>query len=616
MRTLLILISLSQTTAPHSAPPNTDSAPAIQALIDRAQAVTTLSGSLTVHVPQATKPYQVGSPVYLDGRNVELRGDGPGTIITGGANNYAGPPLVVGVSRLERCGVEPSRYRVPSILDPGRRALSTRGEAVLSITAHPLQFGGGSPLDYWTGPAYTWEFVIGPGRGVRWEPNAWLFGFTNGNGQVNPWHVLAGEDGVSSLRFFFRTADQADEAAYHTASFPTPGPWPHRITIQQDYLKATLHAWVDGAAQPVTLSSTDRSRWVPGARLARHDGMIPFLFGGNQPSPAPLDVHGFIVSSGLVFDPSKRTEVRADHKGPSANRYWETSPDSAVKTIAWLPLNDAPATHVKVSSPGPDGVGFWIPKKGAPVSSNLGIRDITIDTKLQQSIAIGYCFGVTLVDIHAGGSGLQAIGSIPVGCTYPVTLERCYLAGYDCAYSGWQQIVHGHNTFVGMSGRDGLRCAGGVFDWDRTTFTFSTPTTDCFIRKTSDPYGGALTIRNMLVDNETGGPRVAIIEVDHSANCPNQVLIDEVGISTLNQGAFVRLIGRRTKAFGDTFTPAKVNVLNISCFAASTRPAVQVDGTIGSWYGVADCSGNQVGGVTGHAENIKVIPPVTLVPPR
>ncbi len=590
--------------------PGVDGSKALQALVDAAQKITDADPTTarSIHLPQGS-PYNC-SLVYLDGRNLTLEGDGPGTFLTS-----QGPPaLVLGVSRLQRLGIDPARYSVPSVLGQGMVGLSTKAEAVLSVTAHPLQLGGGPVLapDYWGGSGYTWEFVIGSGS-QSWGPGWWLFGLSNGNGIVRPFSLVTGDDPVNTLRWLFRTADQS-EVNYRRATIPIPGGFTpgvtHRITIQFDATTATLTVWVDGVRQVVPIDSTDRTTWKPGVPMARTDGLTPFLFGGMQQAPAPLDVHGFLVSDALVYDPTQATETRKDGKPISPSRYWDQGPN----VIAYLVMSDAPNTHRMIATRAQTGAGFWVTKAGGQPSQNLSVRNLAIDCKLQQSIALGYCFGVPFVDVSAGGSGLQAIGSVPIGCTYPVTLESCNLAGYDAAYVGWEQMVHGHNTWVGMSGRDGLRCGGGVFDWDRTTFTFSLPTTECFIRKTSDPYGGSLTIRDMLVDNEGGTPSDSIISVDHSAYCPNEVLIDQVGVSTLNTSPFVRLIGRRTLAYGDTFTPAKVSITNLSCFAASTQPGLQIDGAIGSWFGSFDGSGNQVNGVVGHGENINVIPRPVMVP--
>lgn len=586
------------------ADPNADSMAAIQALIDRAQEAARAGGnsSISARVPQAAHPYSVSGPIYLDGHNIELRGDGDGTQIRGGFG-YGGPPVVLGIPRLQKIGHDPAAYRLPSVLGGGRMGITTRGTALLSVTAHPLQLGGyptpsSKYPDYWQSPAYTFEFVIGPGDGVTWKPGVPLFGLS---APAGPWGVFSGPD-MTSLQFLIRTATQ-HPLQYRTFSIPTPGPWPHAVTFQWDSATATAVAWVDGKAQAVTVASTDHSAWAPGETMAAMTCDQPFTFGGF-PAWAqfgtlnPLEVHGFIASVGKKYDPAKPTETRSDGLPIPPSRYWDRpAAGGPAATIAFLAMTDAAATHVEVDTATGAGVGFWL-VNGGGASANLKVRDLRLTGGIQQALAIGCCFGVDLIGVTASGSSLQGIGSIPYGNTYPVRMERCLVGGFDCAYYGWEQLLWARDTVVSLTGRDGLRTSGGSYSWDGAFFGESIPTAQTFFRQIANAYGGSFTAKNVLIDNEGGGPSVAIIEVEQSPYCPNAVVVDNISISTLRAPAsFVHLIGHRTATSKEIYRVGKASLTNLHCYEGSTQPGLLVNGGvgepaqgIGSWFGTCDLS--------------------------
>lgn len=608
--------------------PNADALPALQALVDAAQKTTDadMTSAWTVTVPQAVQPYYLSGPLYLDGRNVTLAGAGAGSRLAAGYGGYGGPAVVLGVTRLQRLGINPASYRVPSVLGGGRLAISTKGTAVLTVTAHPLQLGGnptqGSLVpDYWQSPAYVFEFIAGPSAGATWGATVPLFGLSPAAG--GSWGFYSGTD-MTSISLFVRRASQAP-GQWDTFTIPTPGPWPHAVTAQWDSATATVTAWVDGVKQPVTKTSNGGPAWAPGERMTPGTGDIPFRFGGEAALPIPVDVHGFLVSVGKKYDPAKPTEARLDGTPMpiGINRYAERPVTGPVSCVACLPMGDTPATHVPVWCSSGSGVGFWIPVKLRPPSSKLALRDLTISTYVQQAVAVGASFGVDLTNITVPAQSLQGVGSIPVFCTYPVRMQNCTIGGLDCAYYGWEQLLTARDTVVSLTGKDGLRTSGGSFLWDGVLMTFSQPYTETFFRQYGNGYGGSFAAKNVLIDNESGTPGVAVIEVDQSPYVPNKVIVDNVNVSTLNApAALVHLVGGRTDANGNLFPVGSATITNLQCFAGVGAGAnvLLVDGGVtsgvggvGSWNGTIDLNGCP-GPVSGATANFTVIGTAAMVP--
>jgi hypothetical protein len=118
--------------------------------------------------------------------------------------------------------------------------------------------------------------------------------------------------------------------------------------------------------------------------------------------------------------------------------------------------------------------------------------------------------------------------------------------------------------------------------------------------------------RNVLVDDEGGGPSVATVEVTQSPNCPNYVTIDGLNVSN-STAPLVRLIGMRTAASGEAYPVGFARLSGLQVFSGARGPVLEVAGNPGSWGGVVDLGG--VGGtVTGDAAGFTVIQPPKVAP--
>jgi len=599
--------------------PDTDSAPAVQALIDAALAVTDKDkhAGRTIFLPETATGYGFESPVYLDGSNITVRGGGVGTRVVG-RNGYGGPVFVPGVGRLERMGMDPAEFRTPS--PAGGLGIRTRKKVQLLVAAHPAQLGGGVTTgnlvpDYWTAPAYCWEFLLR--LPTTPESSAGLFGLTQSEGGAPcPWSWRGGHD-PGDIMLWFRTPEQAGtQYRRDHFRFPYDGRW-HRVTYQLDLEAGRADAWVDGTAVAITRTSTDGTPVKPGMRLARHDGTVPFSVGtggGGAAGHTDTDLGGLNVSRGLKYKHGTPAEVRLDGKAVNDSRYTEvlSGHGKGPDTVFCLALDDRPATHVRLRSQTGTGVGFWLPHAPKP-SGNIRFENLTMITGIQAPLAVGHVFGLDLIDVDAGRASLQGIGSIPIGCTYMVHMDRCKVGGLDCAYFGYQQILRATNTQVPQSGRDGIRCKGGDFQWRNSFFSFNLESTETYFRSVSNGYGGLFTVEDAQIDNENGGPKVAAIDIEQAPYSPNRVVLDRVTVSSLASPTFVRVTGYRTAGNQNTYPVGKIDAKNLAVYSGYSGPGVTIVGR-GSWYGTFDPNGLNNGKVSGDTQDLKVLPLVVPTP--
>ncbi len=317
------------------------------------------------------------------------------------AGNYGGPAFVLGVKRLNRYKIDAWRFRkdARAVLDVSTRpagttrfGLATRGEASVTLEAHPFQLGGPSPThkgiipDYWTETRQlTLEFCIARPAGVKWPIYSGLIG-TIARGEPQPWLIASGAN-ENELLFWFTTDDQP-AGNFHEAVFPVPiSRGPCRVTLQLDLEAGGLATWVNGKRVTPTLhvrGPQPAKPFRPDLRLRKHDGVSPFVIGaahGGVPGGhlvTDLELHGLRISRGLVYQMDAPTEKMVAVRGPTddAHRYFEFINNDRAQTIALLPLNEPAGTVVKAASLGFDGCGYWIPTKRDRTTNNITLRDL------------------------------------------------------------------------------------------------------------------------------------------------------------------------------------------------------------------------------------------------
>ena len=250
----------------------TDNSGPIQAAIDALAAmmagVNVASG--IVYIPSATESYCVTKPIYLDSSNIEIRGDGAGSVVymIGGAH----PVFIVGVSRVATSYVNgvatpvsigtANRPDCFGVLDKTAAAaagtvwgLRTYNNTFVqfqgsAISAGAAVAGATSFSDNWgTTNQLTIEFCIQPPAGTQFQPYTPILGMGSlgqtGPVQASPFMVSTGYE-ANMIQMMFRTAEmQPLSVRVFDFLLGTATP-PYRVAMQIDLVNAVYSAYVNG----------------------------------------------------------------------------------------------------------------------------------------------------------------------------------------------------------------------------------------------------------------------------------------------------------------------------------------------------------------------------------
>lgn len=589
----------------------TDNRHAIQAAYDAA-ANSPLGG--VVRVPTSSGTRGVAGPVYLDGENVSIVGDGHSSRIAGAAY-YGGPILAAGVRRLEKAGLNPADFRkITGSLDAsatGRSSLVTNGTAGLLISAHPAQLGApisgnNAELDYWQADSYTIEAFVERGSSP-------IIGMVLGNwgsDEPAPWGIWFDETN-NIIQFAYKLEGDSFRRWHASNASMGKGPW--RICVQFDSVTGTVNLWVNDALGPTSLA-------LPGKRLFKPKSVDPCSFGMTHGyfdgAVQDIIISGSRFTKGLLYKPGVSPQLRID--GTNVNdlsRYFNSVQQNInsstnaydIQTFFYFPLTDSPATHVQAKSVGFDGVGFWVPKV-YPQSGKHTLIGLNLETGLQSSLAIGPMFDLIVRDCEFHG-GTQGIGSLQLACAYFLDFDGVDVYGSDCGAFFHQVIASARNFKFALSGRNALRFNGGGFDGSGLRCTFTSDAIEVFFLFCSQAYGNTHRI-DAVIDNENGNPNLtAIIEIESAPFCVNRLEIQRLDIGGLNnlKATVLHLIGN---GLGGIYGRSHVSAKNLSVFG-KTGIGLQADGV--GWFGDFDGSGLTPFEANGDVQFITVTQPLPLI---
>lgn len=602
--------------------------PSLQAAADAAFAYTAsdpLAGAV-LDVPPGR--LGVAGPVYLDGQRLTVRGLGSGSRVECDPP-YGGPPFVVGVVRLP--AAEALRHRPPALALDGparlaedsvrtpRRALATKGSHSFACQPHAIQLGanrpGGNVPDYWGGPAYTFEFLVVKPPGAAWGPAGdWtgLWGLKYAS-EPAPVMFLRNETG---FELWLKTSDQSyGDGKYHTLRLatpadPVPAPWgvSYALCVQLDLDACVYRAWLGGRPCAVAVPPALK----PGMRLKAPDGARPWTFGakygwvpGGAKEVTDAELHGFRATRGTKYRPDAPTQARTDGAAvDDMSRYFRSEPN----TVAYLPLDDAPATHaVVLDGLNRRGVGFWVPgDQPWTTNARIGLRDLAVASPAQAAVVVGPVMGLDLIGVDASG-GLQGVGSLSYGCAYPINLRGCRLSGYSAAYYGYNQIVTARDAFFPQVGRHGVLMCGGSSYWQGLFMTWQTIDTESYCKYLASAYGQTHRLTDLIVDNEEAGASVAGVECERGySNLPTRYVLDGIDVAIVPTGT--SLVTVRTTPDARDGKPAVFNAVNLGNYGGGSVTPLRVDGP--GWVGSFDASGLPSAGVAGDgAARVKVAAP-------
>ena len=618
-----------------------DNSSAFQAAVDAAAAKLAADGSDrkgVVLIPSSTGIYLLKNPVWVDHPNVEIRGDGLGSVVSI-YGSYACPAFIFGIPRGSGTAaqVDPS-YRpdlyplfdVWAAYIPGIRwGYRTKGTSCLQFISSVLAEG----VDRWSGsPTYTLEFCVAPTAGGEMPP-----GFLMGVGipsYPNPWAISL--QGTNTYSVNFRTADQPDYqggTAYQFSFSSGTATGPQKIALQWNFIVGKFTAYVNGTQVAVSGGGT----FPAGLQFATNEYWA-FQFGGNQgdaqvePGPggsAGLDLilYGLLLSAQLRYLDNGAGQPQARINGqPTTDgyRWFGKEHDNSLSTdyLGYLPFNNDPSQMDRLvpvaELAGPTTVG-WI-HSAELLSGTYGnaIRDVIIEgaNNRSQNIVLGSVIAFTAERVQSFGA-FHAIGSLHLGAAYKIVLRDCILAGSDSGYFGYYQgMAADHVTFTG-SGRTTVKMVGSGSTWSNVFIQGSSGCQSLFALHPAI-YGGSHRITTVGADFEGDSVGRAAIYCANHPFSPATLTVEDVYLGTAaNASCAVMLCDSGPLGL---YQRAWASIRNVQTFGGSPAAYLTVDGPLwnGEVSGLPDTPGPRIAhlGTWGSTTGMAICDTKFAGPPR
>ena len=608
----------------------TDNSAAIQKAVDAAIAARwnfgTRGGSRVVF-PAASHPYLIHKSIYVDAPGVEIAGEGLGSVVQVHPY-YEVPAFIFGIPRrvegkplVKEAEHRPDGHR---ILDASaapsagvRRGLRTLGEAALVVPCHALQLGASKPggakgqPDRWVDTKQlTIDFLLEKPAKAKWQTWSPLFGVGGPGRHARPWAVSVG-DTDDEIMLTLQTSEIEGTEHAHAFGLSTQGikgPW--RITFSLDLDQGRCDGWINGVAVKTRLfdivPKDDPRKFKAGLTLGIADGTSQFMVGqagsnafGSIGTPVTdLALFGLKLTRGKLYKPAGAPgtkQSRLDNPSEPIDdlfRYFSAPPapkSVSVKPavcIGYFKFDDAPGPTLYVRGETFDGVGFWVPKTPWQHISHNSIRDIHIFGAGQPAILLGTLLDWRGKNLKIFGS-MQAIGSLNLSASYPIRLDGCDLAGSDCSYYGYRQILHARSTTFAQGGRDMVRMKGCDSSWRDSLIATTPPDADTVFKFLGDDYGGRHRIEDCIVDNEGGRYTSAVIYAEQHAYAAGRLVIDGLISSSIAPGVPMIWL----KGFGDDgdrFRECRLDAKGLANANLDHETIIKVDGP--GWSGDLDAT--------------------------
>ena len=646
----------------------TDNTAAIQAAID--DLISKLANSPlyrgVVFVPSAPKAYFVTKTLWIDAPNIEIRGEGYGSVVAllgGNRHNL----LQFGLRRIEYATT--NGVRTPLQINSSNRpdlfgkldtsvvgspnlmwGLRTNNNTYVQFQANPFSSGpssskGTSYLDHWSETTkLTVEFCIEPPDGQNFPLFSPIMGMGVTPLEAAPFLFYSWQ-ATGSILVMFRTADIGGGINLPNRAFAFSvlgASTPYRIAVQFDLDNAICTAFVNGVqvaiTSPANMSPTGQYPFAPntGLRFQQND-YYPFMIGidGAQGSVSggstgiDLRVYAFRTSKTIRYQNRgvglPQTRVDAPNS-PINDAYSYFTIDAY--TIAFLQCMDNPATSGRVvtilngnyATPGGISSGIFMHTTNSLGISGNAVRDIQLIAAngCGQTISLGIVLEMAIKNVKAI-SGFHAVGAFNLFATYNIYMADCWLDGFDSCYYGFNHITIGTDIYCAQAGFVTFREVGGGGNWRNIIVAFASPNSEAIFKFHSSGYGGNYSITNLLVDFE--GPSLSLCGIYCEA-CTVQpatsLLLKDIFFGTV--GAKNPLIMLKDVApISNNYRPAWISVENLQAFTDQYLAAIDVDGPL--WHGEV-CGVGILGPLFNHRQkwgtttHVVMREPRFLAPPR
>ena len=613
----------------------TDNAGPIQAAIDALGAKLNYNNTPygmkgVVYIPSASGTYVVNKTIWVDSPNIEIQGDGWGSQV------QMNPSLkhsvfLFGLRRVESATVNGATVPVQIdaahrpdlfgkldssvVTGPGQRwGIRTNGDSFVQVQASPMSSGpmsaaGGYTSDYWSETTkLTVEFCIEPPDGGGFPLNTPLVAMGNTYYQPSPFTVSVWDD-PKKIIVSFQTSDIGPVYGAGPRAFAfllngaTP---PYRIAFQIDLDNAACSVFVNGVQTSIiytyNLTPTSPFPFAPntGLRFQQND-YFPLMIGAdNIRGPVLTTTPGIDLRLyGLRFSKTIRyrnlgagqPQTRADAPAaPINDLYAYFTKDGA--TIGYFALTDNPSTagrvvsiqHGNTASTGGVGSGLFLQHANGNNLVGNAIRNLSVVAGLGhgQAISIASVYELTLENVRAV-NGFHGVGSFNTFTNYIIYINKCTLQGFDSAYYGALQTVHGSDIYCLQSGKATIRLLGSNGNWRNIFISYASPVAECFVKLHSSEAGGNHSFENLQADFEGDTLTQAAIYCEANAHTPaTSLLLKDILLGTVgSKTALVMLKDLGT--LGGSYNRCWLSVNNLQAFTNDYLAAIDVDGPL--WHG-------------------------------
>lgn len=543
----------------------TDCTSAFQACFDAAIAAAGTTHGAEIYVPAKTNFFLLNTPVWLDGDNVRLRGDGIGSHIQ--CNN--GPAIIVGIRRAPLGTNLPATaiIRVDSgaappdnILDAsvagahyGNRTTTLEG---VSFSASPAQLDQVSArlmpapaITNWA--VFTLDFCVKNNSSWGQADSYALCGcfhLSQGSWVPSPYYVYV--DTTPRIHLQFMTSDGVvrDFVLASTLADDTAA---HRVTIEVNGTAGAVTAYLDGATIAVTGTLPAGSVLAEPRDFALFKlgsvGKIAATFNEYYGTVCDLTWAAFRIGRTVRFQDNAGAQQRVDLGVLNDNyQFFDTT---AASLVFYLPEiispGGGPAYDRRVWWNGPvgsaNGFGLFLSSQNTDPNAacaNLSIENLRINgSSASECIALG-----EVLNFHVNGcflyGGYRGIGSVPVMVSYPVIVRNtAFLLNRDAPIHAYGWIGHVLDCNVDQYGHCAIRAIGSSLRITKTFFSAGVTGNASILRFPAYGNNGINTLEDSFVDYEGGSPTDDYIYLEAEPSVPgSQLAIRNCFLGTLGTG--------------------------------------------------------------------------------
>src|SRR5262249_44652377 len=143
---------------------------------------------------------------------------------------------------------------------------------------------------------------------------------------------------------------------------------------------------------------------------------------------------------------------------------WTYFDRSDPETVGFLPLFDPPGSRWLAAINGQGYSGAVLVMRGGQGGGlPIRVRELSLQAR-GPCLAVGMVLNLDVEHVRASSTSGPAIGSVPMGVTYPVRIRDCYLESFDTCLYGYGWIAKVTDCYFAQIGHSAVCGRGSGFD--------------------------------------------------------------------------------------------------------------------------------------------------------